>query len=261
MCNDRREPGEGRFISVAGMRRGVKTVLFDLGHTLINYHDDWRGPEARAVSSVARMIASQAGNGTSEADVSGHLLGSLEKGRQIKLDQMIEIPLEDVLADCFHRFSCEGQEELMKKGLDAFYGVLLENRREIPRTREMLQTLKDKGYRIGLVSDVAWGLPSSYPQIDMRHYRIHEFFDDMVFSTDVGLRKPSPKIFKIALANVGSTAKESFYVGNNLQADIKGALGVGMKAVLKESNFFTPDDSIVPSAKISNWDELLALLH
>ncbi len=260
MCIERKEPGERRFITAAGMRMSMKAVLFDLGHTLINYHDEWRGPEARAVASVARMVVERARNGVSEADVNEHLLASLERGRQIKLAQMVEIPLEEVLDDCFNRFSCNGDDELMKRGLDAFYGVLLENRREVPRTRDMLETVKDKGYRIGLVSDVAWGLPSSYPQIDMRHYRIHEFFDDLVFSTDVGLRKPNPRIFKIALANVGSSPKEALYVGNNLQADIKGALSVGMRAVLKESNFFTPDDAIVPTATITNWAELLAIL-
>ncbi|HXZ24310.1 MAG TPA: HAD family hydrolase [Methanomassiliicoccales archaeon] len=239
----------------------MKAVLFDLGHTLINYHNDWREPERRAVGAVARMVVETGGNGVNESVVSEHLLASLERGRQIKMTEMIEIPLTEVLDDCFLRFSCGGDEELMVKGLDAFYAVLLENRRSVPGTKEMLETLKDEGYRIGLVSDVAWGLPSSYPQIDMRHYHLREYFDDLVFSTDVGLRKPNPRIFKIALANVQSSPKEAVYVGNNLQADIKGALGVGMKAILKESDFFTPDNNIVPSAKISTWDELLAILN
>jgi len=52
----------------------------------------------------------------------------------------------------------------------------------------------------------------------MMHYHIHEFFDDLVFSTDVGLRKPNPKMFKIALSNVGAEADCSYFVGNNLQA-------------------------------------------
>jgi putative hydrolase of the HAD superfamily len=239
----------------------MKAILFDLGHTLINYYNDWREPEERAVASVSRMVRETAGNGVDEVDVAKQLLSSLERGRRIKLTEMVEIPLHDVLADCFRRYSCDGDEGLMGRSLDAFYGVLLEKRAPVPSTNEMLEELKDRGLRIGLVSDVAWGLPSNYPREDMKHFDLDKYFDDMVFSTDVGFRKPNPKIFRIALANVGTSPIETLFVGNNLQADIKGALGVGMKAVLKESNFYIPDESIVPSATISKWDELLAMLH
>ncbi len=82
--------------------------------------------------------------------------------------------------------------------------VLVEHRRPFPGTVEMLEGLKDRGYAIGLVSDVAWGLPSEYPQKDMSHFGIDIFFDDMVFSTDVGLRKPHPRLFKLAVYNLGA---------------------------------------------------------
>ena len=83
----------------------------------------------------------------------------------------------------------------------------------------------------------------------------------LVFSTDVGLRKPNPKIFKIALSNLGTSADCSYFVGNNLQADILGALNVGMIAVLKESSFYTHDDEIVPDAKVSTWDQFEDMLR
>lgn len=239
----------------------MRAVLFDLGHTLINYHDDWRDPERRAVAKVARKVCDASPDGIDPEQVAKYLLGLLEEGRKVKLEQHLEIPLEDVLGNCFHRFAVEGDEELMERGLEEFYAVLLEHRELVPGTREMLQFVKENDFKVGLVSDVAWGLPSYFPQRDMKHYQLDEFFDDLVFSTDVGLRKPNPKIFKIALSNIGAKAECSYFVGNNLQADILGALNVGMFAVLKESNFYTHDDEIVPNAKISTWDQLEEILR
>ncbi|MCX6652620.1 MAG: HAD family hydrolase [Methanomassiliicoccales archaeon] len=239
----------------------MKAVIFDLGHTLINYHNDWKGPEAKAVASVSALVREASQNGADERRVSSYLFSLLEKGRERKLREMVEIPLEDVLRICFENFSCAGDENLMRASLEAFYNVLLERRELVPGTKEMLRSLRDRGFRIGLVSDVAWGLPSYFPQKDMRHFGLEKCFDDMVFSTDVGLRKPNPRIFRMALSNIESSPRESYFVGNSLQADIKGALDVGMTAVLKESDYFTPDDNIVPDARISNWDELRVLIE
>ncbi len=238
----------------------MKSVLFDLGHTLIDYHNDWRGPERRAVANVSKQVCGAAPDGAEPGQVADYLLELLDRGRKVKISEHVEIPLEKVLASCFHRFSVEGDEELMERSLEAFYGVLLEKRELVPGTREMLQCVKDQDFRIGLVSDVAWGLPSYFPLKDMKHYGLDQYFDDMVFSTDVGLRKPNPKIFKIALSNVGARAECSVFVGNNLQADILGALSVGMMAVLKKSDFYTPDDDIVPDAKVEDWDQFIEFL-
>ncbi len=232
----------------------MKAVLFDLGHTLINYHNEWRGPERKAVAKVARLVCQETGS-KDENVVEVYLLDLLEQGRKRKLAEQIEIPLPDVLSDCYARFGCDIDDGLLMEGMEAFYAVLLEKRELVPGAKEMLEDIQARGYRIGLISDVAWGLTSDFPLRDMKHYGLDEFFDDFVFSTDVGIRKPNPRIFKLAMFNIGAKPEESIYVGNNLQADIKGALNVGMTAVLKRSDFYEHDEAIVPSAKISNWDD------
>ena len=232
----------------------MKAVLFDLGHTLINYHNEWRGPERKAVAKVARLVCQETGS-KDENVVEVYLLDLLEQGRKRKLAEQIEIPLPDVLSDCYARFGCDIDDGLLMEGMEAFYAVLLEKRELVPGAKEMLEDIQARGYRIGLISDVAWGLTSDFPLRDMKHYGLDEFFDDFVFSTDVRIRKPNPRIFKLAMFNIGAKPEESIYVGNNLQADIKGALNVGMTAVLKRSDFYEHDEAIVPSAKISNWDD------
>jgi putative hydrolase of the HAD superfamily len=185
----------------------------------------------------------------------------LVEGRARKEKDLVEIPLYQVLDTIYQRYGCDVTDEMLVEGMDIFYGVLVEDRRLVPGTIDMLEMVKAKGYAIGLVSDVAWGLPSDYPQRDMEYFQLTDYFDDMVFSTDVGLRKPHPKMFKIALSNLGADADRSVFVGNSLQCDVKGALGVGMTAVLKKSDYYQPDDSIVPDANVDQWSDLMAILE
>jgi FMN phosphatase YigB (HAD superfamily) len=238
----------------------MKAAVFDLGHTLIDYYSSWEVPELRAIERSYRLAVEYGCEAPSEK-FQTELRKMLLDGRMRKEKEMVEIPLYQILDTIYQRFGCEVTDEMLIEGMDIFYGVLVEDRRLVPGTIEMLDMVRSKGYAIGLVSDVAWGLPSDYPQRDMAYFRIIDYFDDMVFSTDVGLRKPHPKMFKIALSNLGADADESVFVGNSLQCDVKGALGVGMTAVLKKSDYYQPDDSIVPDARVDRWSDLVAILE
>jgi len=237
----------------------MKAVIFDLGHTLIDYYHDWTGPEERTVSRLYKLVM-ETGSQVQEAEFRRSVLVTLERNRERKVRDLLEIPLEEVLYDIMGSAGCQVDEGLIYDGLELFYTALKEDRCLIPGTIEMLERVRDKGYAIGLISDVAWGLPSEFPLRDIRHFHLDRFFDDMIFSSDVGLRKPHPKMFKMSLFNLGAERELSMYVGNSLQADVKGAKGVGMRAVLKRSGYFQPDDDIVPDDTVDGWEELDGLL-
>jgi len=239
----------------------MKAVIFDLGHTLIDYCNDWRVPERRAILEFHRAVSNGVEKPPREEEFTRVLMEGLEQARRRRRREMIEIPLVSFLEDRLRVLDVDSKEDLIEEGLGIFYQALLEHRTLIPGAVEILRNLEESGYLIGLISDVAWGLPSRFPLMDLGHYGLDAFFDDMVFSTDVGLRKPNPMIFRIALENLGARNEESVYVGNNLQTDIAGALGAGMKAVLKNSDYFFPDDRIVPSAKIADWSEFESVLE
>lgn len=238
----------------------MKAVVFDLGHTLIDYYVDWREPESHAILDFYHAISENADDFPDRNVFVETMVQELKNARRRRRVELIEIPLKVFLGERLKQFGLPFDEELIQEGLEIFYGALLEHRKLIPGTLEMLQSIKENGYRVGLISDVAWGLPSYFPKRDMAFYELDVYFDDLIFSTDVGLRKPNPKIFQIALENLGVEARDATYVGNSLQADIKGALDSGLKAILKKSNYFFPDDSIVPDACVDDWSELKGIL-
>jgi len=233
----------------------MKAVLFDLGHTLIDYYCDWRGPEAACVEGVYKILGGRAGDRDAFAQ---HLGGALALARRAKEERMEEVPLTELLSRSLERYGGLDEDE-MDDCLEVFYSALSAERSLVPGARELLSGIKERGLMIGLVSDVAWGLPSQYPMRDIEHFRLAEFFDDMVFSTDVGLRKPHPKMFKVALCNLGVAPSEAVFVGNSLKQDIAGARKVGMRAVLRRSCFRTESD-VTPDFTVDRLDEVAALI-
>jgi putative hydrolase of the HAD superfamily len=66
---------------------------------------------------------------------------------------------------------------------------------------------------------------------DLDEQGLAERFDAIVFSSDIGVRKPRPEIFQRALDELGVTADRALFVGDRLVADVRGARDVGMRTV------------------------------
>src|SRR5690606_15877365 len=90
-----------------------------------------------------------------------------------------------------------------------------------------------------------------------------EYFPDCrISAADAGYLKPHPAIFEHALALVDASPDEAVFVGDNPIADIAGAQGVGMRAVLREVHEVPPllSGLIVPDATITSLEGLPPLL-
>ena len=61
---------------------------------------------------------------------------------------------------------------------------------------------------------------------------LKDCFDFSLSAVEVGSGKPNPELFLAALDRSGVSAKNAVHVGNHLEADIAGALRVGMNTVL-----------------------------
>jgi putative hydrolase of the HAD superfamily len=62
----------------------------------------------------------------------------------------------------------------------------------------------------------------------------HGLFDVEVFSSSVGLRKPDPRIYALALEQLDVPAVETMFVGDGANDELAGAERVGMTAVMLE---------------------------
>ncbi len=70
------------------------------------------------------------------------------------------------------------------------------------------------------------------------------YFEHVVTSENVGVKKPDPRIFHYALEKAEALPEESIMIGDNYEADIQGALNVGMRAIMCEFNGEIPREDV-----------------
>ena len=70
----------------------------------------------------------------------------------------------------------------------------------------------------------------------LNNSKLLPFFDQVITSEKVGVKKPNPVIFEYALDLTGAGAHESVMIGDNFEADILGAINVGMQAIFCKFN-------------------------
>lgn len=85
--------------------------------------------------------------------------------------------------------------------------------------------------------------------VEVQHVKLEksnlkQYFDIVVCSEETGNKKPHKDVFNFALNNANATAKESVMIGDSFEADIMGALKVGMKVI-----WFNPTNEI-PKKKV-----------
>jgi FMN phosphatase YigB (HAD superfamily) len=94
---------------------------------------------------------------------------------------------------------------------------------------------------------------STAEQIEkLRALNIAGYFDTVVISEDVGVTKPDPKIFAIALERIGASPQEVVFVGDNWTNDIAGAVNAGMSAVWLDHEMKEPATTGITGQK---WPE------
>jgi len=128
-----------------------------------------------------------------------------------------------------------------------------------PEVLATLDRLRSRGYTLGLVSNVS--LLPHLMRADLGRLGIEPYLQGSVFSSEVGVRKPDPRIFREALARLSAEPEATVFVGDRLYDDVSGAQAVGMRTVLTHQFRQERDPDIRPDARIDHLSELPAVLE
>jgi FMN phosphatase YigB (HAD superfamily) len=93
-----------------------------------------------------------------------------------------------------------------------------------------LGRLREAGLKTGLVSNAAYRPHLMRRQIEVLGLLPH--LDSLTFSSEVGLRKPHPAIYRDALEKLDVPAESALFVGDRLREDVRGPKQLGMRAAL-----------------------------
>jgi putative hydrolase of the HAD superfamily len=101
-----------------------------------------------------------------------------------------------------------------------------------PECFSILLYLKSKDYKVGLITN---GKELKQWEKLVR-LGLYPFFDDVVTSESVGVEKPNPEIYKIAMDRLDVTAGTSVMIGNSFDTDIMGAYNAGISSMIINSD-------------------------
>jgi len=119
-------------------------------------------------------------------------------------------------------------------------------------TAAVLAALRARGLRLAVVSNADGRVAASLARDGLDGY-----FDAIIDSHVVGIEKPDPRIFHLALDATGAAAHEALFVGDIYEIDVRGARNAGIEPVLIDPLGLYGE---VDCRRIAGLAELLALV-
>ena len=145
-------------------------------------------------------------------------------------------------------------DPLKEEMSDVYMGLKADAVQLIPGALDTLQSLKDTGVRLGLITNGdAVGQRAKVVKAGLQPY-----FGSVLIAGEFGSAKPDPEIFRHTLSSLEVTPEQAWMVGDNLVADIGGAQGVGIYGIWVDwrGNGLPGNSPTVPDRTIRSIVEL-----
>jgi HAD superfamily hydrolase (TIGR01662 family) len=235
----------------------VKAVLFDMFDTLMLIEKD-HAFYSPAVKSMHTYLA-QNGLQVSFAvfrDAYIKARDALYEEADLKMEEPhFDFRVKNALQ--ILGYAAEAQTSLVQGATDAFCQEFMTYVRIDDDAEPVLKDLRTK-YRLGVVSNFA--IPECVTKLLAKH-QLSDFFDVVIVSAAVNKRKPSPEIFKFALEKLQLHPTQAVFVGDTVDADVKGGKAAGMKTVYLERRPQKDLEMISPDKTIKSLRELPTALN
>jgi putative hydrolase of the HAD superfamily len=216
----------------------LRAVLFDWGDTLMD--DAWTDEIAEA-GTVAGLAA--LAERADLPDVAAIAAWWTQPHAQRDPRAENEFDLYGTHRACFTDLGVELSDDELERYFAASYASWQSHVRVSPHAHALLEALRARGLKVGIVSNVA--TPARFVRTLLEKQGLSQRVDSVVLSCEVGKRKPHPSIFERALAELGVAADEALFVGDRRHNDVHGAHAAGMETV-QAMWFFADEDEEEP---------------
>lgn len=179
----------------------IKYLLFDFDGTIVNTND----------------VIIESFQATYE-----HFYGG--RVDEEKITRVFGEPLMVTMARDFPMVSIENAMQFYRQYQFSHADELV---KEFPGIKEMLDELKDLGYKMVIVTSRTTESTLKY----LNMFNLAEYFDDIVSCDDTTIHKPNPEPIYIALSKLNAKKEEAIMIGDG-HFDIKCANNAGVKSIL-----------------------------
>jgi HAD superfamily hydrolase (TIGR01549 family) len=218
------------------------------------------GGEVRSSSPLIFDALQPLCSGVGRSEFCRAFVESSREAERVRTDTQREVTVHE-------RFRLLGRRLGIPDGpaADAFLQAgIAEQMRQLRRAMEFseenrtaLDGLRSR-YRLALLSNFDHG-----PTVEaaLRGFDIHDRFDVIVVSADVGWRKPHPEIFHETLRRMGIGPDQAIFVGDTPEADVAGPQRVGMDTIwIDRGAASLPLGVSLPTYTVSSFSEVARLL-
>ena len=220
-------------------------VLFDYGRTLVTFAYPTEDL-LEVLREFRPRIEAALGVRAPEAQTILHeVLLPLEE--YIESMSEDEVDYMDVYRDAWQRAGLRLPDGLLHEILDA------EQRcwdRAVTVDADVVPTLSwlgDRGIKRGLCSNAPF--PPEMMRRQVSSNGIADLVDAIVFSSEVGKRKPSFELYRAALDAIGTAPDRTLFVGDRVREDYEGPAALGLRAVIVTAHAAEPPPDGVPAIR------------
>jgi putative hydrolase of the HAD superfamily len=215
----------------------LKAILFDLVGTLIEDNTDILNTEQNYYAIQVKAIHNSLekdGQSTDWTVFKRHYNIIRQRQKERSKQTLKEYNMCERVADTlsFFNYNIPFTSPIIKNSVDAYMKLFINTQQIQKTTYKVLRTLSLE-FKLGLITNFSY-YPGVYKILEKLNLK--NYFKTIVTSGEIGWKKPSHKIFEIALFRLDVKPEETIFVGNDYEEDIMGAKKVGMKTIFLSKN-------------------------
>lgn len=237
-----------------------RAVVFDLGGTLVDWPDWENGAGARWGTAYDALARADAERAWPERDDFVSAMRAAEQAHWARVDgEQWSGPPTGLVSDGFRRLALDADERALLATMDAYARAVAGWSNVFPDARDTLVALRQRGYRLGLLSNTWWA--AEWHNADLAAHGLADLFDALVYTSDLPHSKPHPSVFATVASRLGVAAEACVMIGDRQVDDVSGAKAAGMRGIWRRNDSGFPTSAVPPDAVVGRLSELPALLR
>jgi HAD superfamily hydrolase (TIGR01549 family) len=208
------------------MVAGAKAIFFDLGETLVTQNIEDNMVTRNALREISPILPKRVSpERFFELYREGYKINETIRSRH-----HVEIPIRVWMRQLLERVIDDSPSDgLVSEAIKIIVKARAANGVAFDDAHSTLKQLSKRDVKLGIISnvsshEVAMGI--------LANVKLTQYFDEIVTSASVGIRKPDPGIFRYALMQFGVRPEQAVMVGDSEIHDIRGGYVAGLKTVL-----------------------------
>ncbi|HEY6957833.1 MAG TPA: HAD family hydrolase [Candidatus Limnocylindria bacterium] len=237
-----------------------RAVVFDLGGTLVHWPDWEEGAASKWAAAYDALALAERSRTWPARDDFVSAMRAAEKAHWVRVDgEHWSGPPTALVSDGFRRLDLDVDERALLATMDAYARAVAGWCSVFPDARDTLVALRERGYRLGLLSNTWWA--AEWHNADLAAHGLAELLDELVYTSDLPRSKPHPSVFAEVATRLDVEPAACVMIGDRQIDDVSGAKAVGMRGIWRRNDSGFPTSDVPADAVVDRLSELPALLR